>query len=96
MFTSEAADGDGIIRLSPSSVRLVTAGRDEAGRVVYRNYYPLGTVDDATVLYAKGIWQSTVTTEDDDYGKGKLAVWRHGAAESDDDSDSGDDSTDDD
>ena len=51
-FGKKARDAkDSRVRFSPSSVRLVTQKKDATGDLAWANYFPLGTVEDATEFY---------------------------------------------
>jgi hypothetical protein len=49
-FTNSASDDDGKVRVSPLSVRLV-GWQDQNGTRQYANYNPVGTLEEATVLF---------------------------------------------
>jgi uncharacterized membrane protein required for colicin V production len=53
-LTKSATDKDGIVRFSPASVRLVGRKGDGAN-AQWVNYFPVGTVDAAKVLYASAL-----------------------------------------
>ena len=54
MFTRAAGDKDSLVRFSPGSVRLVAPGGSGGGAGTV-NYHPIGTVDNAQVLYASAM-----------------------------------------
>lgn len=54
MFTRQASDKDGLVRISPGSVRLVAQDGSGANAEMV-NYHPIGTVDNARVLYVSAV-----------------------------------------
>jgi len=49
-YKLNATDTDKFTRVSTGSVRLVASTTDDAGRVTYHNYFPVGTVENGTDL----------------------------------------------
>ncbi|MGB7159331.1 MAG: CvpA family protein [Tepidisphaeraceae bacterium] len=58
-FGDGTADKDNLVRFSPGSIRLVAESEDEG----WRNYYPIGTVEDASTLFANRIDDYLFTRE---------------------------------
>ena len=54
MFGRGASDSDGLVKFSPAMVRLVTRQGTGAG-AQWVDYYPIGTVDKAQVLYGSSL-----------------------------------------
>ena len=51
VFARSAADPDGLVRLSPGAVRLVTPEAEADGTLTPRDHYPIGTLQDSSTLF---------------------------------------------